>query len=138
VAASGVAGVSIPAWDSMFSVVPKKVRPPFGGDELHKLASVRRMPDESGIYRRVLTQWEDPDELVKGGDEAHGILWDQKVKLDIAQYCERMQYLETVTYLPNDSLVKVDRASMAASLEARVPRIDHRVVEMSWRLPQNM
>ena len=83
-------------------------------------------------------QWVDPDALVSRGREPRGILWDATLRRDFTGFTERMQLLDTVTYLPDDILAKVDRASMAVGLEARVPLLDHRVVEFAWRLPAAM
>ena len=66
------------------------------------------------------------------------MLWDSSNADYVPHEIERMCWLDTQTYFPDDFLVKVDRASMAYSLEARVPLVDHRVVEWFWRLPLNM
>ncbi len=103
------------------------------GDRLHKVAHVMEARSVEALYRRLVSHAEDPAALVIGGSEpAAAGLSDLPDFPDVRQ---GMMYLDTLTYLPDDILAKVDRASMAVSLEARVPYLDHRVVEYAWRLP---
>ncbi len=74
---------------------------------------------------------------MRGGNEPATLLTNGDHK-SFPHPAEEMMYLDSVTYLPDDILVKVDRASMAVSLEARVPFLDHRVAEFAWRLPLSM
>ena len=123
------------SWDQIFSLVPASRRPRLAGDKVHKLAGVLG-EDEVGFYRQLISQWDGAWSLVKGATREHDILDDKLLRRRIGGHVEWMQYLDTLTYLPDDILTKVDRASMAVSLEARVPMLDHRVVEFAWRLPK--
>jgi len=73
--------------------------------------------------------------VVPGAVEPPTPLTNAAFWLESPDFTTRMQYLDTITYLPDDILTKVDRATMAVSLEARVPLLDHRVVEFAWRVP---
>ena len=126
-------GMSPGSWDHLFNLVPNRWRPPQAGDKLYKLADVLE-GDKSALYRRLVSHWDDPTAVVRGGREPQGLLWDPCVAARLPDDIERMQYLDTKTYLPDDILTKVDRSSMAVSLEARVPLLDHRVVAFAWRL----
>src|SRR4029078_5348212 len=119
----------------MFSALPGRVRPRQTGDKLHKLAAVLCAENDSDLYRRLVTHWETA-QIMLSEVEQQGMLWDGQFEQEFPGLLERMQFLDLVTYLPDDILTKVDRASMEVALEARVPLIDHRVVEFAWRLPQ--
>ena len=135
--ACAMTAISPTAWDKVAALVPGSLRPQQVGDKVHKLASLLDLEDDTALYRRLVTHWE-PSQLMPGVKEAKGVLWDPAVTDEFPRLLERMQFLDTVTYLPDDILTKVDRASMAVALEARVPLIDHRVVEFAWRLPQRV
>jgi asparagine synthase (glutamine-hydrolysing) len=134
--AAGLRSISPEVWSRLLSVIPTQL-PAQVGDKLHKFASVLSLPDGDAVYRRLLTHWE-PDQVMQGAEEPKGIIWDATLAKDMPNLLDRMQFLDLVTYLPDDILTKVDRASMAVALEARVPIIDHRVVEFAWRLPRSV
>lgn len=135
--AAGLRGVPPQTWTGLFRAVPARWRPPMAGDKLHKLADV--LPDDQlGFYRGLVSHWPRPETIAADVPEPPGIVADPSVAERVPDFVERMQYLDTVTYLPDDILTKVDRASMAVSLEARVPLIDHRVVAFAWSLPMSM
>lgn len=108
------------------------------GTKLHAAARNILQRDADAMYRQMLSHWNDPDAIVRRGSETKGILWDKSVGRSIPNLLDRMQFYDSVTYLPDDILVKVDRAAMSVSLEARSPLLDHRVFEQAWRLPQRL
>ncbi len=122
-------------WNRLFAFVPASWRPALPGDKLHKITTLLDNPEPDAIYRRLVSQWERPDEVAAAGREPRGPLWDPTIAQELPDLVPRMQFLDMVTYLPDDILTKVDRATMAVGLEGRVPLLDHRVVAYSWSLP---
>ena len=135
-AAATVTAVRPDRWTSLATVLPTRMRPPQAGDKLYKLAAVLKLDSADALYRRLVSHWE-PSEIVLAAHEPGTIIADETLTKEFPDLSARMQFLDLVTYLPDDILTKVDRASMAVALEARVPLLDHRVVEFSWRLPGN-
>lgn len=125
-------------WDRLFSVLPQRVRPGSGGDKVAKAAAVIGSRNAEDVYRRLLTQWPSAENVVIGAGDRDSAVWSDPRIEAISDFTSRMMLLDTLTYLPDDILTKVDRASMGVSLEAREPLLDHRVVEFAWRLPMDM
>jgi asparagine synthase (glutamine-hydrolysing) len=134
-AAAALTAITPDRWSLLLSALPSRLRPPQAGDKVHKFASVLKLDGANAIYRRLVSHWE-PSEIMPQAHEPRTILDDEKLTKEFPQLMDQMQFLDLVTYLPDDILTKVDRASMAVALEARVPLLDHRVVEFSWRLPR--
>ena len=132
--ASAIRAVPPGAWDRIFSVVPERSRPRLAGEKMHKFADVLPM-DVEGFYRSLVTQGGEAAELVLGRSDSEQHCAIAQRRHQFADDMAWMQFADTLTYLPDDILTKVDRASMAVALEVRVPLLDHRVVEFSWRLP---
>jgi asparagine synthase (glutamine-hydrolysing) len=124
------------AADALAQFAPRKLRPAQPADKLKKLAEIMLLEGDA-VYLRLVSQCPNPAALTHGLTE-HPIAlrWDGQSGRNNA--LERMQLFDTATYLPDDILQKVDRASMAVSLEVRPPLLDHRVVEFAWRLPKHL
>ena len=110
--------------------------PPLAADKLLKAAEILPL-DSDGIYRRLVSQIGDIGPLIPDVVEPRW-QFDGDPLVGRGDAIDRMQLLDTTTYLPDDILTKVDRASMAPALEVRVPLLDHRVVEFAWRLPRRL
>lgn len=107
-------------------------------DRLEKLGKFLTTNSGQSIYLLFLSQFDQPSHLVIGGNEPASLATcppDGLTKLPFEPY---MMALDILTYLPDDILVKVDRAAMGVSLETRIPLLDHRVVEFAWTLPISM
>ncbi len=91
------------------------------------------------LYHYMMSLWKHPETLVRGAHEVPLPATDPACWPDLGGVAAHlMMYLDMVAYLPDDILVKLDRASMAVSLEARVPLLDHRVIEFAWRTPLSL
>lgn len=133
-------------WDQIGRMIPATKRPGMLGDKLHKLAAVINLDNFEQVYPALLQYWQQgggadqiPFErpIVQGvSSVATPIGWSEG-HAAVTDPVMRMQLMDMMSYLPDDILTKVDRASMDVGLEARVPLLDHRVVEFSWRLPQS-
>lgn len=128
-------------WDIVFKVagplLPSKFRVSRPGEKLHKLASALECNSTDEVYIQLVSIWSDPSRVVLNGYEPFTPLTG-RLQSSITDPGLRAMQLDTVTYLPDDILTKVDRAAMAVSLETRVPLLDHRLYELAWRLPLSL
>jgi asparagine synthase (glutamine-hydrolysing) len=108
------------------------------GDKLMKLSTVLQVRSAEELYTHLMSQWRWPSRVVVGASDAVPPFVTGGIDISsIDEFVDWMMAADAGLYLPDDILVKVDRAAMAVSLETRVPFLDHRVVEFAWRLPQD-
>ena len=108
------------------------------GDRGRRLAGMLAAPDDAHLYREIVSLWRDPERVVRDAREPATPLGSTPPALAGRPLLDRMMYWDMVTYLPDDILAKVDRAAMAVSLETRAPFLDHRLVELAWRIPPGL
>jgi asparagine synthase (glutamine-hydrolysing) len=139
VMAAAIGQVSASAWDRVLGRLARRAAgwgPQVGaGDQLLKGAALLTSRTTTELYRGLLSAWQHPAALVHEGEEPLTVFTDPSRQVRTDSVPHDLMAMDLVSYLPDDNLVKLDRAAMAASLETRAPLLDHRVVEFAWRLP---
>ncbi|MBX7143370.1 MAG: asparagine synthase (glutamine-hydrolyzing) [Oligoflexia bacterium] len=105
------------------------------GDKMHKLARVLRYSSKQPLHGQMASIWREAEKIVLASRPLEFGSFNQTTVIPGLSAIETLMYYDLITYLPDDVLAKVDRASMAASIEAREPLLDYRIVEFAWRLP---
>lgn len=127
------------SWDAIFKtfnpIIPKRLKLNAPGDKAHKLAGVLNIDSEQEFYQSLTSQWQQPEKLVIGAKEPSTLISDISCWPQTDSFQHAMMAMDAQTYMADDILVKVDRAAMVNSLETRVPMLDHRIVELAWKMP---
>jgi asparagine synthase (glutamine-hydrolysing) len=135
--ALSIASVPVSRWNAIYGacspLLPSKLRQRLPGEKLHKISGVLSCLDPRDMYAALTSHWQHPADLVIGASSPHTN--PNLTPSPCTSLVEYMMYSDATSYLPDDILVKLDRATMAASLEARVPMLDHHLVEFASRLP---
>ena len=137
-----ISSVPPSGWDDIYkilkSVTPAKLRQPDFGNKLHKLAKVLGATNADSMFLGLTSLWDKSSNLVRNTTHGKTILGQSHSRSGIKNFAQRMMFLDAMNYLPDDILVKVDRASMAVGLETRVPFLNHHLIEFAWRTPLSM
>jgi len=132
-------GISVAGYERLFKLlsafIPDRYMVSHPGIMMHKLGKTIESDSLKSIYQNLVSHWQVPDNVVLDCVEPETKVSDDSKWLSTNDFEHQMMYMDQVSYLPDDILTKVDRAAMATSLELRVPMLDHRVVEFSWKLP---
>jgi asparagine synthase (glutamine-hydrolysing) len=134
--------IPVENWDALGSLVhlifPRHQGKLTDGDKVQRFAELMESTDLIALYRMIISHWAFPNKVVKDGQEPSTFFDNENENFKVLDDYQKMMFADLMTYLPDDILTKVDRASMAVGLEARVPILDHRVIEFSWKIPTGM
>ena len=139
--ANVIRAVPTSGWDSLFDRAARylpSARHRLAGYKLHKLAGVMMAGTPAQFYQQLAGFWLPSDEVVPGASGGSAfLLRDSEWPKDLP-YRDLMMAIDALTYLPDDILVKVDRATMAVSLEGRAPFLDPDLFALCWRIPPRL
>ncbi|MCT7961876.1 asparagine synthase (glutamine-hydrolyzing) [Laspinema sp. D1] len=140
--ANSLRSLSPAMWNSTLgrfnALLPVKDKSSDIGHKIHTLANFLNLSDFEDFYKYLISHWKEAESLVWGAKELSTVFSDREFLSKLPPGSQRMMYLDSISYLPDDILVKLDRASMGASLEGRIPFLDPELVEFSWRIPLSM
>jgi len=124
-----------PLIDRAAALLPARRRPFNAGRKVRRLSALLSEPAEDALFDELSAVWPEEAALVPGSTGACRLHAEPGLAQALPDAVSRMQYYDTLAYLPDDIMTKVDRCSMAVALEAREPLLDHRLVEFVWKLP---
>jgi asparagine synthase (glutamine-hydrolysing) len=131
----GMTSVSPSVWNMILKQILDTPQP---GDKMHKLSSILTSVSADDCYLNLISHWNILDNIVIGANDISTSVTDIHDRIDFDSIEDKMMYLDSISYLPDDILTKIDRASMCVSLETRVPFLNHQVVEFANALPLSM
>jgi len=134
---------SVARWDAFFKaagpLLPRSLQPSLPGLKMHKVGAILSSASLLELHSRLVAQWATPQAALSTNWAASDPLWKELLHEDSVLTPPMQQAVwDAQTYMVDDILTKVDRASMHVGLEARVPLLDHTVVETAWRVPEAM
>lgn len=135
--------ISIHQWDTLNKLTkqwqPNTLHNHLLGDKIHKLADcinqLSNTNDLDSLYRSLVSEWGETSPVISNYSSPNTLLTTPEIWPKLSSHQERMMYLDSMTYLPDDILTKVDRAAMATSLETRIPFLDPDIIQFAWRIP---
>ena len=139
--AGSMTRVSISKWNQIFTysekILNKKHSFQNPGEKIHKLSNVIGLDSPSKQYLGLISHWKENEKIVLNSNSTS---FKNNISLnsDLSDITHQIMLQDSIQYLPDDILVKVDRASMACSLETRIPFLDHALIEFVWKLPLSM
>ena len=136
--ASGIQSISTQNWNKILKLLPGLNQHTNLGDKIHKGANALNAKTIFELYHKLCSHWQNPTEVVINSEELDTLLNKSNPEIKKLNSQEQMMALDLITYLPNDILVKVDRAAMSSSLETRVPFLDHKLIEYVWKIPHSL